>query len=202
MEKWLGEKSAADTLSQSVANNVTSEMGLALLDVSDVVRQHPAVIEYFHHASDETFFEDLAKLEGGDAVSDSIRTYLEKYGMRCPGEIDITRPRWSEQPTALIPMILNNIKNFEPNARSVKFDQGRLEAERKERELISRLDQLPGGKQKAKKTKKMISVLRNFIGYRQRPGDGGRWSYDPWCRHCARIRPSRSRKREKRHQAD
>ncbi|TEB10678.1 Phosphoenolpyruvate synthase [Pelotomaculum sp. FP] len=169
MEKWLGEKSAADTLSQSVPNNVTSEMGLALLDVADVVRQYPAVMEYFHQASDETFFEDLAKLEGGDAVSHSLRAYLEKYGMRCPGEIDITRTRWSEQPTALIPAILSNIKNFAPNASSAKFEQGRLEAEWKEQELLSRLEQLPGGKQKAKRTKRMIGVLRNFIGYREYP---------------------------------
>ncbi|SFJ78552.1 phosphoenolpyruvate synthase [Thermoflavimicrobium dichotomicum] len=169
MEKWLGEKNVADTLSQSVSNNVTSEMGLALLDVSDVVRQYPAVLEYFDHAKDETFFEDLAQLEGGDAVIKALRAYLKKYGMRCPGEIDITKPRWIEQPTALIPMILNNIKNFEPNARNVKFEQGRLKAEQKEQELLSRLEQLPGGKRKAKKTKKMISVLRNFIGYREYP---------------------------------
>ncbi len=103
MEKWLGEKGAADSLSQSVANNVTSEMGLALLDVADIVRQYPAVMEYLQHANDETFFADLARLEGGDAVSHSLRAYLEKYGMRCAGEIDITRPRWSEQPTTLVP---------------------------------------------------------------------------------------------------
>lgn len=170
MEKWLGEKSAADTLSQSVANNVTSEMGLALLDVSDVVRQYPAVIEYFQHAGDEeNFFENLAELEGGGAVSRSLRSYLEKYGMRCSGEIDITRTRWSEKPAVLIPIILSNIKNFEPNARSFRFEQGRLEAEQKERELLSRLERLPGGKKKAKKTKRMISVLRNFIGYREYP---------------------------------
>lgn len=169
MEKWLGEKSAVDTLTQSVPNNVTSEMGLALLDVADVVRQSPAVIEYFQHASDETFFADLAKLEGGGAVSKSIRAYLEKYGMRCSGEIDITRTRWSEQPTALIPAILSNVKNFAPNARSVKFEQGRLEAEQKEQELLSRLEQLPNGKQKSKKTKRMISVLRNFMGFREYP---------------------------------
>jgi hypothetical protein len=38
MEKWLGEKRVVDTLSQSVAGNVTSEMGFELLDVADVVR--------------------------------------------------------------------------------------------------------------------------------------------------------------------
>lgn len=169
MEKWLGEKGAVTVLSQSVDNNVTSEMGLELLDVADAVRKYPAVIEYFHHASDETFFEDLARLESGEAVSKSIQAYLEKYGMRCSGEIDITRPRWSEQPTALIPMILSNIRNFEPNAHRIKFEQGLKEAKQKEQELLTRLEQLPGGKRKAKKTKKMIGIVRNLIGYREYP---------------------------------
>ena len=169
VEKWLGEKNAADTLSQSVANNVTSEMGLALLDVADVVRQYPAVTEYFQHACDQSFFEDLAKLAGGEAVSHSMRAYLEKYGMRCSGEIDITRPRWSEKPTALLPMLISNIKNFGPNSGSMKFEQGRLEARQKEQELLTRLTELPGGYKKAKKTQRMISLLRNFIGYREYP---------------------------------
>ena len=34
LEAWLGETNAADALTQSVPNNVTSEMGLALLDVA------------------------------------------------------------------------------------------------------------------------------------------------------------------------
>ena len=169
MEKWLGEKSAADSLTKSVANDVTSEMGLELLDVADVVRNYPAVMEYFRHANDETFFADLAGLEGGDAVSQAILAYLEKYGMRCPGEIDITRPRFSEQPTALVSMLLNNIKNFEPGVHNAIFEQGLQEAKQKEQDLLNRLEQLPGGKRKAKKTRKMISRLRNFIGYREYP---------------------------------
>ncbi|WP_326975425.1 phosphoenolpyruvate synthase [Caproicibacter sp. BJN0012] len=170
--KWLGEKGAVDVLSQSVDNNVTSEMGLELLDVADVVRQYPAVVEYFAHARDESFFDDLASLEGGDAVIKAIREYLEKYGMRCSGEVDITRPRWNEQPTALIPMILSNINNFGPNAHRIKFEQGLLGAKQKEQELLRRLEQLPGGKGKAKKAKKMIRVMRNLIGYREYPKYG------------------------------
>ena len=169
MEKWLDEKGAADSLSQSVTNNVTSEMGLALLDVADVVRQYPAVIEYFQHANDETFFTDLAGLEGGDAVSHSFQSYLEKYGMRCTGEIDITRPRFSEQPTALVPTILSNIKHFEPGAHQAIVKQGLLAAGQKEQDLLNRLEQLPRGKQRAKKTRKMIKRLRNFAGYREYP---------------------------------
>jgi len=169
MEKWLGEKGAADILSKSVPNNITSEMGLELMDVAYVANQYPEVIEYFAHANDETFFEDLDKLEGGSTIGRAVRAYLEKYGMRCPGEIDITKPRWSEKPTALIPIILSNINSPSAGSGSEKFEQGRLEAKQKERELVSRLEQLPGGRQKAKKTKKMISVLRNFIGFREYP---------------------------------
>jgi pyruvate,water dikinase len=169
MEKWLGEKNAVGVLSQSVANNVTSEMGLNLLEVSDEVRKYPSIIEYLKHPVDETFFENLSKLEGGNNVSDAIQAYLAKYGMRCSGEIDITRSRWSEKPTALIPAILGNIKNFEANARSRKFEQGRLKFEEKERDFLHRLKRLPGGKRKAKKTERMIRVLRNFSGYREYP---------------------------------
>jgi pyruvate,water dikinase len=39
----------------------------------------------------------------------------------------------------------------------------------KEQDLLNRLEQLPGGKQKAEKTRKMISRLRNFTGYREYP---------------------------------
>ena len=66
-------------------------------------------------------------------------------------------------------MILSNIKNFEPGAHSTIFERGLLEAKQKEQDLLNRLEQLPGGKQKAKKTRKMISRLRNFIGYREYP---------------------------------
>ncbi|KGK90116.1 phosphoenolpyruvate synthase [Clostridium sp. HMP27] len=167
IEKWLGEKNVADILAQSVSNNVTSEMGLELLDVSDVVRQYPEVIEYFQKPREETFFEDLVSLEGGLTVSDSIKVFLKKYGMRCSAEIDITRTRWNENPTILIPAILSNIKVFAPNAHSAKFEQGLKEAKKKEQEILKRLEKLPGGNGKAKKTKKVISVLRNYVGYRE-----------------------------------
>jgi phosphoenolpyruvate synthase/pyruvate phosphate dikinase len=169
MEKWLGEKSVADTLSQSVAHNVTSEMGMELLDVADVVRQHPPVLEHLQQVDSESFLPDLDRLEGGDAVHRSIEAYLEKYGMRCPGEIDITRPRWSERPADLVPIILGNIKNFEPNAHETLFERRRREAKEKEQDLLDRLERLPGGRRKAKKARRVISVLRNFVGYREYP---------------------------------
>ncbi|MED3877977.1 phosphoenolpyruvate synthase [Priestia megaterium] len=172
METWLGEKNAADVLSQSVPNNITSEMGLALLDVADVIRPYPEVIHYLKHVKDDNFLENLVELEGGQETQDAIYDYLSKYGMRCPGEIDITKTRWSEKPAALIPLILGNIKNFEANASKQKFEKGLQEALEKEQELLNRLKHLPDGEQKEKETKEKIDLLRNFIGYREYPKYG------------------------------
>ncbi|MFD0871541.1 phosphoenolpyruvate synthase [Paenibacillus residui] len=169
MNEWLGEQNAADTLSQSVSGNITSEMGLALLDVADVIRPYPEVIEYLQHAKDDHFLDELMKFNGGKETRDAIFAFLDKYGMRCTGEIDITRTRWSEKPITLIPLILSNIKNFGPNASKRKFEQGRQEALKKEQELLDRLKQLPDGEQKAKETKEKIDLIRNFIGYREYP---------------------------------
>ncbi|WP_459500545.1 phosphoenolpyruvate synthase [Bacillus sp. C1] len=172
MNEWLGEKNVADTLSQSVPNNITSEMGLALLDVADVIRPYPEVIEYLQHAKDDTFLDELVTFDGGQEVRDAFVVFLNRYGMRCAGEIDITKTRWSEKPITLVPMILNNIKNLQPNASNRKFEQGRQEALKKEQELLERLKQLPDGEQKAKETKRMIDLIRNFIGYREYPKYG------------------------------
>ncbi|CQR72622.1 Phosphoenolpyruvate synthase [Sporomusa ovata DSM 2662] len=172
MNEWLGEKNAADTLSQSVPNNITSEMGLALMDVADVIRLYPEVIEYLQHVKDDNFLEELVKLDGGQETRDAILSYLNKYGIRCSGEIDITRTRWSEKPSTLVPLILSNIKNFEPNAGNRKFEQGRQKALKKEQELLERLRKLPDGEQKVIETKRKIDLIRNFIGYREYPKYG------------------------------
>lgn len=169
MNEWLGEKNVADTLSLSVPNNVTSEMGMALLDVADVIRPYPEIIEYLQQVKDDNFLNELLQFKGGQQVRDVIAAYLDKYGMRCAGEIDITRTRWSEKPAILVPMILSNIKNLEPGASKQKFEQGQQEALKKEQDLLARLKQLPDGEQKAGETKQMIDLIRNFIGYREYP---------------------------------
>ncbi|UWZ39084.1 phosphoenolpyruvate synthase [Dactylosporangium roseum] len=172
LEAWLGEKNAADTLTQSVPHNVTSEMGLALLDVADVIRPHPDVVAFLRHVEDDGFLDELPGLAGGREARDAIEGWLDKYGMRCVGEIDITRPRWRERPSSLLPMILGNIKNFEPGAGERRFEQGRQEAWKKEQELLERLRALPDGESRAEETKRMIDRVRTFIGYREYPKYG------------------------------
>lgn len=167
-EEWLGEKGVADIISQSVPKNITSEMGLALLDVADVIRPYPEIVGYLRQVKDEHFLDELP-FEGGHEVQTAIKNYLSKYGVRCAGEIDITRTRWRERPAILIPLILGNVKNFEHGASRRKFEQGLQEAKNKEHDILVRLRRLPHGEEKAKETKHLIDLIRTFGGYREYP---------------------------------
>ena len=96
LQDWLGEKNAADTLTQSAPHNVTSQMGLALLDVADVIRPHPDVVAFLRDVDDDEFLDGdaLAKLDGGPDARDAIRAYLDTYG-------DALRRRDRHHPAAL-----------------------------------------------------------------------------------------------------
>ena len=92
--------------------------------------------------------------------------------MRGVGEIDITRPRWSERPTTLVPLILGHVRSFGPGEAARRFERGRQEAREKERELLERLRGLPDGERKAEETQRMIDRVRTFTGYREYPKYG------------------------------
>jgi pyruvate,water dikinase len=130
------------------------------------------VVAFLEGVEDEDFLDDLAELPGGSEARDAIEAYLDRYGMRCAGEIDITRPRWSERPSTLVPAILDNVRNFGPGAARRRFEQGRQAARKKEQEVLALLRALPDGDRKADETKRMIARVRTFIGYREYPKYG------------------------------
>ena len=72
------------------------------------------MVAFLEHVADDDFLGELPRLDGGREARDAFHAWLAKYGMRGVGEIDITRPRWSERPTMLIPSILGNVRHFAP----------------------------------------------------------------------------------------
>ncbi|MFI6223175.1 rifamycin-inactivating phosphotransferase [Nocardia salmonicida] len=172
LREWLGEKNAADALTQSVPGNVTSEMGLALLGVADVIRPHPEVVAYLERIEDDDFLVGLGDVAGGEETRAAIEDFLAEYGMRCAGGIDITRPRWSESPITLVSTILGNIKNFGPGAGRQRFEDGLRDARQKQQQILRALRALPDGEQKAVETEQMIERVRTFSGYREYPKYG------------------------------
>lgn len=172
LEAWLGERNVADVLTLSAPGNVTSEMGLALLDVADAVRPPRHVVAFLEHAADDELPDGLDELEGGPAARAALEGFLDRYGMRCVGEIDVTRPRWRERPSTLVPLILSAVDAYAPGESVRRFERGRQRAEAKAREVLARLRALPDGAAKAAQAERAIRLVRAFIGYREHPKYG------------------------------
>jgi pyruvate,water dikinase len=168
-ERWLGDTAELASLGRSPPGNVTTEMGLALGDVADVVRAHPGAIERLRQATDETFDREPREIAGGEEVHRAFAMFLERYGMRCTGEIDITRPRWREAPTQLLPAIEGYLRGGNPGQHRRDFENGKAEAERAAVRLLERLRATPGGTLKARLMQRLITVYRCRIGVREHP---------------------------------
>jgi rifampicin phosphotransferase len=169
VKKWLGEDEQVHLLNKSLPGNVTSELGLMIGDLADVARQYPEVVDYLQHAKNETFFEGLGQVQGGKVFKEAFEKFLDRYGMRCPGEIDISNPRWRETPTALAPSIISHIRTLAPGEHREKFAEGEREAKDAANRIISRVKRTRGGILKARIISRLIHVYRNTVGLREHP---------------------------------
>jgi phosphohistidine swiveling domain-containing protein len=167
--RWLGDAAELGDLAKAPRGNVTTEMGFALGDLADVVRAHPGAIERLRAADDTTLLSSLDGVPGGAEVSEVIESFLERYGMRAAGEIDLTRPRWSEAPTQLISAIESHMKSGSPGEHRKAFLAGEGLAERAAAGLLDRLKGTPFGWLKRRLMRRLITVYRSRIGLREHP---------------------------------
>ncbi len=144
-------------------------MGLALGDVADVVRAHPGAIERLRAANDTTLLSSLDGVPGGATVRQAIGAFLKRYGMRCTGEIDLTRPRWREAPTQLVAAIESHMKLSSPGEHRTAFLTGEGRAERAGARLLERLNGTSFGWLKRRVMRRLITVYRSRIGFREHP---------------------------------
>ena len=168
-QKWLGDNDELPSISKSPPGNVTTEMGLHLGDLADALRGYPEVIEYMEHADDAGFLTNLPGVVGGREMLPLFQEFLQKYGMRGSGEIDITRTRWREEPTQFLSMVLNYVKSARPRQHRRNFEAGKREAELMAARLVNRLRKKPWGFLKARIMQRLIKVYRSLIGMREHP---------------------------------
>lgn len=170
--RWLPDydtTSLISVLNKSLPGNVTSEMGLRIGDLADAARPYPQVTALIHQGDGVRFREKLRHVAGGAEFGRKWDRFIELYGMRCPGEIDITRPRWHEDAGTLLPSIDSHMRAMEPGEHRRKFEQGVQEAEAAGRELIARLRGRRFGWFKVLVMKRLLKVFRVLMGLREHP---------------------------------
>ncbi len=167
--KILKEELNESLLSRSVHGNVTSEMGLKIGDLADKVRGNDALIDYLQSAKDEDFYEKLKSIPDSCAFLKELNEFMEEYGARAPGEIDISNPRYEDKPSMLMPSILSHLNSNKYQEHRLRNHEGEKEARDYIDDLINRIKRTPFGNLHAKSIKKQIQLFRNTVGLREFP---------------------------------
>lgn len=167
VRKWLDEE-LNPAVHKSPPGNVTSEMGLKIGDLADIARDYPEVAKYLERADDSRFYEGLKEVNGGDVFKAELDCFMEKFGMRAQGEIDIARTRYKDAPTILVPSILSHMRSNSPNEHRKRFEQGANEANEAIESLLTRVRETEGAR-KAGKLSRLIRLYRNMTGIRELP---------------------------------
>ncbi|MEI6286029.1 MAG: phosphoenolpyruvate synthase [Bacillota bacterium] len=167
MRRWSAVKVDFNVLTKAVPNDVSVEMGLALADLAEMVREN---IKSGMDLEPETVAAIIRRLvvQDGKFVA-ALNLFLEKYGMRCSGEVDIANPRWREHSLIIAAPICNHIRCNSVNQHQTRFREGKFNAENYIAELITGLKQKRFGRLKAKALQHLLEIYRNTFGLREYP---------------------------------
>jgi pyruvate,water dikinase len=158
------------TIARSLPYNVTTEMDLALWQAAQVIRSDAATAQAFAAAPAAGLAEDYLAGRLPPVAQMAVAIFLHQYGMRGPGEIDIGRPRWREEPEPIMQVLQSYLAIDDPvNAPEAVFARGVTQAEAAAQELVAAVRELPGGPVKARLTRWAIGRYRALGGLREAP---------------------------------
>ncbi len=119
-----GDKSLLDKADRGFEGNVVVEMNLALADLARVI---PETLR----TRPETLNQQLADAPPDSAWRRGWQTFMQQFGFRGPGEMDIARPRYSDAPLDLLHQVLGmptDRSAFDPHQAWQQRCQQRREA--------------------------------------------------------------------------
>ncbi|TMF35630.1 MAG: phosphoenolpyruvate synthase [Chloroflexi bacterium] len=141
--RLLGHRAAPEelmTLSRGLPNNPTTEMDLALWELTKHIRSDAASRELLTGRTPAELAEAYRTGQLAPVVQTGLSAFLDRYGFRSVGEIDLGVARWSEDPTHLLGVISNYLLlGDDALAPDAQFRRGAREAEAMATALLGRV---------------------------------------------------------------
>ena len=107
---WAADvRGEVDNLLRGLPGNVTTEMDLAVGDLTDLVRTNPQLAPGLDARSWTDARRALLQSDGGGEFIAAFERFLDRYGDRGAGEVDISRPRWRDDPSLLLRVIAGGV---------------------------------------------------------------------------------------------
>ena len=131
--RLLGGRATPDellTLTRGLPHNPTTEMDLALWALSRDIRVDPASVEMVASRPATEVADAIHAGTASPVLHAGLSRFLDRYGFRSIGEIDLGVTRWSDDPSHLIGSVANYLRLDEDAlAPDVQFERGARDAE-------------------------------------------------------------------------
>lgn len=164
-----GVEEEVDRLLRGLPGNVTTEMDLAVGDLTDLVRPYPALADLLRTQPWQEVRAQAPGVPGGSAFISGLDRFLEQYGMRGAGEIDLSRPRWRDNPSLLLRVIVGGLSSGAAGEHRVRHQAQAAEGEGAAVRLKDAAGQGLLGPLRGWWVGRLCRVIRSGMGLREHP---------------------------------
>jgi pyruvate,water dikinase len=168
-DRWAeGVRSDVDLLLRGLPGNVTTQMDLAVGDLTDLLRPHPELAERIGTQSWAELRPTLDQTAGGREFAAAFDAFLSGYGNRGASEIDLSRPRWRDDPTLLLRVITGGL-SATAGAHRRNYQAQVDAAETASARLVAAAGRGPFGPVRRLWIQQLVRVARCGMGLREHP---------------------------------
>jgi len=156
-------------LTRGLPYNVTTEMDLALWQMARTIRSEPDTAATFAATPAAGLVSAYRLGNLPPAAQAAVSKFLDLYGMRGVGEIDLGRTRWLEDPTPLFQTLKGYLQIDEASAPDVIFRRGAERAQLAEKQVVAAIRAGRAGLVKAALARFLARRFRELGGLREAP---------------------------------
>jgi pyruvate,water dikinase len=165
-----GGEGDALVMTRGLPHNVTTEMDLALWETAQHIRADRQAAASFKRADPGVLATDYLAGRLPASAQAAVSDFLDRYGMRGPGEIDLGRPRWREDPRPIMQVLGSYLQIEEADqAPDAVFSRGAAAAEAAVKRLAEDVRETRGGWFRARLVRWAARRMRALAGLRESP---------------------------------
>jgi len=156
-------------ITRALPDNVTTQMDLTLWDTAKAIRADPAAADAFRQLDAATLAGRYLAGALPAAAQAAVAQFMERYGMRGLGEIDLGQPRWRDDPTATMHTLQSYLQIDPGQAPDAVFARGQRAAQEAIASLAAAARRQRGGWLRERLVRGAARRIRVLMGARETP---------------------------------
>jgi pyruvate,water dikinase len=154
---------------RSLPDNVTTQMDLALWRAAVQIRQDTAAKRVFQSNDAAALAQAYLSRALPPAAQSALDDFLQRYGVRGVGEIDLGQPRWRDDPTPVMHSLKSYLEIDPQSAPAAVFARGEQSAQAAIQTISAHAQRQHGGWLKGKIVRSAARRVRTLMGVRESP---------------------------------